>query len=719
MIQRHRLFSLGVLLVLLGLCSFPTPSHSQYGMDPPPLPIPPTVQFDSADYFVSEAAGTATITVTLSVVSQEKVQVNYATSDDTATAGADYLSASGTLTFSPGEMSKTFTVTILNDTLVEGSERVSLSLSNPTGGYGLGSPSVSNLTILDDDTSPVTVQFSATAFSVSETAAAATITVTLSGSSAQQVTVDYATSDGTAVAPDDYESTTGTLTFNLGETSKTFSVPIVNDPFVEGNETVGLTLSNAVNASLGSPSSATLTIVDNDTGGLTVTATADPASPNTVPVWTETTATLTATASNVPSAAGSPSWSWTYKVEYAETPNAWGPPPQGQYLVSIDPPPPDNPSITTLRGSFGKTGYWRIIDLVATVVYTDGTNTWTASGTANNVEVTVVAATISPDPIYVSKGGTALPTVTVTPPGAAPQVAFETTDPAIATAGGTAPYVTVVGVEVGVTQLQAKVGSFVLASVDVHVLSVTYSPSSGPAFTKVVFTMAPAADAFFSQNTTVTIDAVFSPTDFSEEFFSIKHSGAKVKFDPAAPTEIAIAVADVFPSEFLGSSNPAITMSLTGSVAGLVTLVDGDKQCTVEATFTITDSAAIGRLVDGVFEALDGLDVWKITSEDQFALLDPSTYLYAQIVRPANEFTQGAPSTMSAQIRAFQPDGTPVSPGVSLDLMLVSSTSSSFIYQSQKPFLMTNNAMFEGDRGAFFAITSDDGCHTQVVRLPP
>ena len=106
------------------------------------------------------------------------------------------------------------------------------------------------------------MQFSGGAYSVNEAGGSATITVTLSSVSAYTATVHYATSNGTATAGSDYTTASGTLTFAPGITSQAFVVPITDDTITEGNETVNLTLSNPNNATLGSSSTATLTIVE-------------------------------------------------------------------------------------------------------------------------------------------------------------------------------------------------------------------------------------------------------------------------------------------------------------------------------------------------------------------------------------------------------------------------------------------------------------------------
>lgn len=115
---------------------------------------PGAFRFSTATYSVNENGGTATITVTRTGGSTGAVSVQYATSNGTATAGVDYTSAASTLQFAEGQTSRTFTVTIREDTLVEGNETVNLTLSNPGGGATLGSPATATLTIIDNDTNP-------------------------------------------------------------------------------------------------------------------------------------------------------------------------------------------------------------------------------------------------------------------------------------------------------------------------------------------------------------------------------------------------------------------------------------------------------------------------------------------------------------------------------------------------------------------------------------
>jgi hypothetical protein len=113
---------------------------------------------------------------------------------------------------------------------------------------------------------PQSIQFNAPALNVPESASGVNLIVTRTGGSVGAATVDYATSDGTATQKGDYTIKLGTLKFADGETSKIISVPIVNDVFVEGDETFTATLSNptGTGVTLGSQSTITVTIMDDD-----------------------------------------------------------------------------------------------------------------------------------------------------------------------------------------------------------------------------------------------------------------------------------------------------------------------------------------------------------------------------------------------------------------------------------------------------------------------
>ncbi len=229
---------------------------------------PGSIQLSAAAYSVAEDGGAATIAVNRSGGSDGLVSVDYAVSDGTAVSGSDYQAVSGTLTWADGDATaKNFSIPIIDDGSVESSETVSVDISSPMGGATLGNPSSATLTIADNDSvNPGSIQLSAAAYFVAEDGGAATITVNRSGGSDGLVSVDFAVSDGTAVAGSDYEVTMGTLTWpDSDTTARTFTVSITDDFSIEGDETINISLSNVTGgATLASPSTAVLTISDND-----------------------------------------------------------------------------------------------------------------------------------------------------------------------------------------------------------------------------------------------------------------------------------------------------------------------------------------------------------------------------------------------------------------------------------------------------------------------
>ena len=223
----------------------------------------PAVQFSSPTYTAGEGSGRATITASRSGVAVGTLTATYAISDGTATAGSDYTAKTGKLIFTAAQTTKTFIVSIRNDTVNEADETINLTLSAPIGGL-LGDQSTAVLTVTDND-APGVIQFSSTTYTVGEAARRLIVTVTRSGGTAGGVGVTYATSDGTATSGLDYTATSGILTFATNQTSKTFIIPVANDTAVEGNETINLTLTNpSGGAALGAQNTAVVTVTDND-----------------------------------------------------------------------------------------------------------------------------------------------------------------------------------------------------------------------------------------------------------------------------------------------------------------------------------------------------------------------------------------------------------------------------------------------------------------------
>jgi hypothetical protein len=241
------------------------------------------IDFKSVHYDVNETDGQATVTVERFDGVGGAVSVDYETSDGSASTGSDYSPTSGTLNWAAGDSAdKTFTVPVSWDGRAEGTESISLELTNPGGGSELG-PNTAAVLRIGDDGASGPLALSSYAYSVGEADAMVTITVTRSGGSlGGPVMVDYATSDGTATAGVDYAAASGTLAFGPGEASKTVTVPVTSDSAHEGDETFQVALSNASGgANIGSPAGATVTVTNDD---------AAPAGPGTTPAAPDTTA---------------------------------------------------------------------------------------------------------------------------------------------------------------------------------------------------------------------------------------------------------------------------------------------------------------------------------------------------------------------------------------------------------------------------------------------
>ncbi|MBB3839834.1 hypothetical protein FHS57_003845 [Runella defluvii] len=213
-------------------------------------------------------------TVTLDNPVSTTVSANYATAPQTATAGTDYTTTSGTVTFNAGETSKTITVPVIGDVIGEANETFFVNLTNLVVSGGLSSSvSITDAqglgTILDDD-----LQFSINDVTVNEGNTGLTnFTFTVSRTStATAETINYATADNTATTADnDYTSTSGTLSFAIGESEKTITVTVNGDTKVEGNETFFVNLTAPSNGAI-SDGQGLGTITNDDFASLTLSS---------------------------------------------------------------------------------------------------------------------------------------------------------------------------------------------------------------------------------------------------------------------------------------------------------------------------------------------------------------------------------------------------------------------------------------------------------------
>ncbi|MEM8827985.1 MAG: PQQ-dependent sugar dehydrogenase [Cyanobacteria bacterium P01_G01_bin.19] len=192
------------------------------------------------------------------------VSVDYSINDGTATAGQDFTAiSSGTLIFEDGETVKELLIEVIDDTFAETSETINIAIGN-TVGASLGLSRTAIVTIQDNDTTQEsTLSFGQAEYSFSEDGGEAVVTVIRTGNSNDTVSVEYDTKDDYAKAGLDYSSVSGILTFEPGETSKTITVPLIDDELLELDEALTLTLNNPQGIELGINNIASLVIEED------------------------------------------------------------------------------------------------------------------------------------------------------------------------------------------------------------------------------------------------------------------------------------------------------------------------------------------------------------------------------------------------------------------------------------------------------------------------
>ena len=237
------------------------------------------------------------MTVTLSAAAGRDVTVDFATSNGTATAGTDYTATSDTLTISAGSTTGTIPITVLQDSVYERDETVTMTLSNASN--ATISDATGTFTITDDETAP-TVTLATSATSIAENSGSnLTLTATLSGTTDAAITVALDTS-GSATEGTDYTDGSGNIddiVISAGATTGTVTFDPTDDSIYEGDETATIAI-NGVTGKTGvaensTPQSVTITISENESSPtVTLTSSASSIAEN-----SGSTITLTATIS--------------------------------------------------------------------------------------------------------------------------------------------------------------------------------------------------------------------------------------------------------------------------------------------------------------------------------------------------------------------------------------------------------------------------------------
>ena len=228
-----------------------------------------SVSFGADAYTATEGGTAATVTVRLSAASDRALTIPLTTTP----ASGDFTLSAASLSFAKGDRTKTVTVTATDDTLAEVNETVQLGFGDLTGmGLTLGTPATTTVTLVDDDRAALTVSFGAAAYTATEGGTAATVTVTLSAASDRALTIPLTTTP----ASGDFTLSAASLSFAVGDRTKTITVTATDDTLAEVDETVVLGFGPLpADVTEGTPATTTVTLVDNDRTALTVSFGAD------------------------------------------------------------------------------------------------------------------------------------------------------------------------------------------------------------------------------------------------------------------------------------------------------------------------------------------------------------------------------------------------------------------------------------------------------------
>jgi hypothetical protein len=215
-------------------------------------------EFTASSAKVAENSGAVMVTVTRGTDNDDAVSVDYALKptigsalQPAATPNQDFILTDGTLDFAHGQSESAFIVELLDDTVYEGSEHLTIELSNPQGGgdIALGFNDSFDLEITEDDPRPWNVRFSATNYEIQENDAAGKLEVKvlfILGETSDPVSVQYRVAGGTATQGSDFDMNFAPIVFDPAQSPilGSFTIPITihDDNIYEGDETIVLEL---------------------------------------------------------------------------------------------------------------------------------------------------------------------------------------------------------------------------------------------------------------------------------------------------------------------------------------------------------------------------------------------------------------------------------------------------------------------------------------------
>ncbi len=220
------------------------------------------ISLAASAYGASENDGSLTVTVVRSGITSTAVSVNYATQNGTA-GGGEHTPVNGKLDFAAGETTKTFSVSVPDDSSVDGSKTANIVLSSPSNGSVLVFPSNAVFTIYDNESGTFgsgSIKLSKSTYDATEGSGKATVTIMRVGGTKGTATVGYTANGGSATEGTDYTGVSATMTFSQGEASKIVNVPVYKDTSADSGETINFVLGLPTGALQGDPSMAVITL---------------------------------------------------------------------------------------------------------------------------------------------------------------------------------------------------------------------------------------------------------------------------------------------------------------------------------------------------------------------------------------------------------------------------------------------------------------------------